>query len=56
LRVPWAVSRSNQSILKEINPGIFIGRTDTEPEAPILQEIPDLKSRLIGKDPNAGKD
>ena len=35
LRVPWTARRSNQSILKEINP-IFIGRTDAEAEAPIL--------------------
>ena len=34
---------------------IFIGRTDTEAEAPILW-LPDAKSRLIGKDPDAGKD
>ena len=34
---------------------IFIGRTDAEAEAPILQP-PDAKSRLIGKDPDAGKD
>ena len=27
LRVPW-LARSNQSILKEINPEIFIGRTE----------------------------
>ena len=27
LRVPWTVGRSNQSILKEISPGV-IGRTD----------------------------
>ena len=26
LRVPWAVRRSNQSILKEINPGISLER------------------------------
>jgi len=24
LRVPWTARRSNQSILKEINPGIFL--------------------------------
>ena len=36
-------------------PCIFIGRTDTEAEAPILWP-PDAKSQLIGKDPNAGKD
>ena len=34
---------------------IFIGRTDTEAEAPIFQP-PDAKSWLIGKDPDAGKD
>ena len=36
-------------------PWIFIGRTDFEAEAPILW-LPDAKSRLIGKDPDAGKD
>ena len=35
LRVPWTARRSNQSILKEINP-VFIGRTDAEAEALIL--------------------
>ena len=52
-RVPWIVRRSNQSILKKINLNIP-GRTDTEAEAPILLP-PDVKSRLIGKDPDAGK-
>ena len=33
---------------------IFIGRTDAEAEAPVLWP-PDAKSRLIGKDPDAGK-
>ena len=42
--------RSNQSILKETNPE----RTDAEAEAPILW-LSDVKSRLIGKDPGAGK-
>jgi len=51
LRVPWIARRSNQSILKEI----FIGRTDAEAEAPILWP-PDVNSRLVRKDPNAGKD
>ena len=36
-------------------PSIFIGRTDAEAEAPILWP-PDVKSCLIGKDPDAGKD
>ena len=34
---------------------IFIGRTDVEAEAPILWP-PDVKSWLIWKDPDAGKD
>ena len=33
----------------------FIGRADTEAEAPILWP-PDAKSQIIGKDPDAGKD
>ena len=48
---------------KEIKPGnpkgdqswIFTGGTDAEAEAPILWP-PDLKSWLIGKAPDAGKD
>ena len=39
----------NWSILKEINPGIFIRRTSTDC-------APDVKSRLTGKDHDAGKD
>ena len=34
---------------------IFIGRTDTQGEAPILWS-PDAKSKLTGKDSDAGKD
>ena len=46
--------------IKQVDPKgnqscIFIGRTDAEAEAAILWP-PDLKSRLIGKDPDAGKD
>ena len=45
---------------KEIKPKsnqsrILIGMTDTEAEAPVLW-LPDLKSCLIRKDPDAGKD
>ena len=43
LRVPWMVRRS---ILKEISPGV---------ETPILWP-PDVKNRLIWKEPHAGKD
>ena len=46
--------------IKPVNPKwnqswIFIGRTDTEAEAPILWP-PDAKNWLIGKDLDAGKD
>ena len=34
---------------------MFIGRTDTEAETPILW-LPDTKNWFIGKDPDAGKD
>ena len=36
-------------------PWIVIGRTDAEAEALIFWP-PDVKNRLIGKDPDAGKD
>ena len=42
LRVPWTARRSNQSVLKEINPDIPT-RTDAEAEAPILWPL-DVKS------------
>ena len=53
LRVPWAARRSVN--LKGNQHWIFIGRTDAKAEAPILW-LPDAKSRLIVKDPDAGKD
>ena len=40
---------------KRNQPWIFIGETDAEAEAPILW-LPDVKSWLTGKDPEAGKD
>ena len=52
LRVPWTARRFNQSRKSTL---IFIGRTDAEAEAPILWP-PDVKDRLIGNDPVAGKD
>ena len=33
---------------------ISIGRTDAEAEAPVVS-LPNMKNRLIGKDPDAGK-
>ena len=35
LRVPWTSRRSNQSILKEVSPGVF-GRNDAKAETPVL--------------------
>ena len=63
----WTVvlEKTLESLLacKEIQPvhpkgnqsWIFIGRTDAEAEVPILWP-PDVKSRLIRKDPDVGKD
>ena len=51
LRIPWTEPvhpKGNQS-------WIFIGRTDTEAEVPILWPL-DAKNWLIGRDPDAGKD
>ena len=49
-RVPWTARRSNQSIRKEISPGCSL-------EGLMLKLWPpDVKSWLIGKDPDAGKD
>ena len=55
MRVPWT-ARSNQSILREVNPEYSLeGLTVAEAEAPVLWP-PDAKSRLIEKDPDVGKD
>ena len=54
MKVPWTARRSNQSILKEINPE-HTGRTDAKAEAPLLWPL-DAKSQLTAKDPDAGKD
>ena len=50
LSVPW---KSNQSVLKEINPEYSL--EELKAVAPILWP-PDVKIQLIGKDPDAGKD
>ena len=55
LRVPWTTRRSNQSILKEINPDYSLEGLMLKAEAPILWP-PDVKSPFIEKDPDAGKD
>ena len=55
LRVPWTARRSNQSILKEDQSWVFIGRTDDKAETPVLWP-PHVKSWLTGKDSDAGRD
>ena len=52
LRVPWTARRSNQSILKEISPGISLEGIIIKPK---LQYFGHLM-RLIGKDSDAGRD
>ena len=54
LRVPWTARRSNQLILKDINPEYSQERL-AEAEAPVLWPS-DVKSQLTGKDLDAGKD
>ena len=51
----WAVKKPRVKSTQWGQPWTFTGRTDGEAEAPILRS-PDANSRLIGKDPDAGKD
>ena len=55
LRVPWTARRSNQSILKEISLEYSVEGRMLKLKLPILWP-PDVKSWLIGKDPDAGRD
>ena len=55
LRVPWTARRSNQSILKEISPGCPLEGLILKLKLLILWP-PHVKSWLIGKDPDAGRD
>ena len=55
LRAPWTARRSNQSILKEISPGISLEGMMLKAETPVLGP-PHAKSWLIGKDSDAGRD
>ena len=55
LRVHWMVRRSNQSILKEINPEYSLEGLMLKVKLQYFGHH-DMKSRLIGKDPDSGKD
>ena len=54
LRVPWSARRSNQLILKEINPEYSLEGLMLKLKLQFWP--PDAKSQLIRKDPDAGKD
>ena len=54
LRVPWTARRSNQSILKEISPGISLEVMMLKLKLHLWP--PDAKSWLLGKDSNSGRD
>ena len=55
LRVPWIARRSNQSILKEISPGISLEGTMLKLKLQYFGHLM-VKSWLIGKDSDAGRD
>ena len=55
MRVPWTARRSNQSILKDINPGISLEGMMLKLKLQYFGHL-NVKSWLIGKDPNAGRD
>ena len=55
--VPWTARRSHQSILKEIKPEYSLKGLMLKPKLQYSNTWPpDVKSRLIRKDPDAGKD
>ena len=53
LRVPWCSRRPNQSILKEISPGISLEGMMLKLK---LQYFGHLMRRILGKDSDAGRD
>jgi len=55
VRIPWTAGKSNQSILKEINPEYSLKGLMLKLKLHILWPL-DVKSQLIAKDPDAGKD
>ena len=55
LQIPWPARRSNQSILKEISPGCSLEGLMLKLKTPVLWP-PYVKSWLIGKDSDAGRD
>ena len=55
LRVPWTARRSNQPILKEINPEYSLEGLMLKLKLQYFGS-PDARNPVTGKDPDAGKD
>ena len=55
LRVPWTARRSNQSVLREISPAYSLEELMLKLKFQSFG-LPDVKSQLIGEDPDARKD
>ena len=54
MRVPWTARRSNQSILKEVSPGISLEGMMLKLKLQYFGHL--MQSWLIGKDSDAGRD
>ena len=54
MRVPWTERKSNQSILKEINPEYSLEGLMLKLKLQYFGHL--MQSLLIGKDPDVGKD
>ena len=54
MRVPWTAGRSNQSILKEISPGISLEGMMLKLKLQYFGHL--MRRGLIGKDSDAGRD
>ena len=47
MRVPWTARRSNQSILKEISPGIFLERMMLKLKLHLMRRVDSLEKTLM---------
>ena len=56
LRVPWVARRSNQSILKGINPEYSLEGLMLKLKLQYFGHLMEILGHLIGKNPDAGKD
>ena len=60
MRVLWTARRSNQSIVKEMSPKVFIGRSDTEAETPyfghLRRRVDSLEKTLMLEELGAGEE